>query len=160
MARPIHEKDMYSYALHAWRDAQAIGLFIEEEFGAATARKIYESRPHKDVLKFETENSSLISDFIQKSESHRPAFLSRVCKSVDTHTKVLFLVLCLIGIRRTIAIIGLRDKFRTELAPGRGNRVTTASLYDFSLEMLEVYDYSWPTELFDSLDLDEDFDTD
>ena len=150
-ARPIHEKDMGSYALHAWRDALALGEFIEDEFGAVRARSFFEAAPREELIQFERANFELISDFIQKSESQRPAFLARVCKSTNEHTKVLFVVLALLGVLRAKAVIEVRDRYCSELAPGRGNRVTTAALYAFSNEIQELYGYAWPFEVFNAL---------
>lgn len=154
-ARPIHEKDMGSYESHAWHDALALALFIDDEFGAAKARITFEAIPREEVLDFERVNGLLLGDFIQRAESQRPAFLARVCKSAEERTKILFVVLALIGVLRAKAVMELRDRFRTELAPGRGNRVTTAALYDFSREIREVYIYDWPWVVFNALGLDD-----
>lgn len=151
-AKP-HEKDMGSYERFAWDDAHAIAWFIEDTFGANTARTIYDAIPTEDVINFEKKYHELIGDFIQKSESQRPGFLRRIGKTAEEETRIAFVVLALLGVLRAKAIMELRDKFSMELAPGRGNRLTTASLYDFSQEIQSVYKYAWPFEIFSNLDL-------
>lgn len=162
-ARPVHEKDMGSYELFAWRDALALADFLDDTFGAARARRTFEEASQAEILEFESANGSLIGDFIQKPESQRPALLARLRKAADERTLILFVTLALLGVLRAKAVMELRDRFRTELAPGRGNRVTTAAVYDFSREMREVYRYAWPSEAFEALgidDSDEDSDDD
>lgn len=149
-----HEKSMGSYELFAWRDAMAIAEFIAVEYTVPKARKAYESHEHATISKFEREHAELLTEFIQKSESQRPAFLRRITKStppLSESTVILFLVLALLGVLRSKNIIELRDRFRTVLAPGRGNRITTSAIYAFSNEMRSVYSYEWPYEVFDAI---------
>lgn len=153
-ATPIHEKDMWSYEVFAWRDALALAAFLADTFGAEKARLSFEAIPLEQVIEFEASNGSLIGDFIQKPEGQRPAFLSRISKSSNVSTQILFVVLAILGVIRAKAVMELRDRFRTELAPGRGNRITTAAVYDFSREMRGLYSYAWPGAVFDAIGLD------
>lgn len=155
-ARAAHEKDMGSYELFAWRDALSIAMLIDELFGARRARLVFDQFRLEQLLEFEAKNSSLIRDFIQKTESQRPSFLAKICKhEKDENTQIAFVSLALLGVLRAKAVMELRDLFRTELAPGRGNRVTTAGVYDFSVEMHSVYAYAWPSEVFEAMALDD-----
>jgi hypothetical protein len=52
----------------------------------------------------------------------------------------------------------VRDNFRSVLAPGRGNRVTTASVYVFAEEIRNIFNYVWPSEVFDAMGIDDDED--
>lgn len=151
-----HEKSMGSYEMHAWRDALAIADLIDALFGYSAAKKAYVAFSRKEVLEFETKYAVQIGNFIQKSESQREPYLRRIARDVDDDTRVLFLTLALVGILRAKALIELRDRFRTALAPGRGNRITIASLYDLSNELPTLYDYQWPVEAFAALDLADD----
>ena len=155
-ARGAHEKDMDSYELFAWRDALSVADFLEENFGAAKARKVFESVPSEHIVEFEAANGELIGDFIQKPESQRKSFLSRISKQSDEVGQIIFLTLAILGLVRTKAVMELRDRYRTELAPGRGNRVTTASLYDFSRHMRKLYRYTWPAAVFHAIGVDDE----
>jgi hypothetical protein len=150
--RESHEKDMGSYVLFAWRDAMAIAYLINEEIGALEARRLYESITEESLLKFEQSSQEELADFIQKSESQRPAYLRKFLKNVKQEnvelTKVGFLVLALIGCLRAKDVLDLRDRFRYVLAPGSGNRMTTAGIYAFAGEIKNIYDYSFPDEPF------------
>ena len=146
-----HEKSMGSYEMFAWRDALAIAELICELYGRARAENVYKAVEQKEVVKFESENQQLIADFIQKSESQREPFLRRITKEAGDGTRIVFLTLALLGVLRAKALMELRDQFRTALAPGGGNRITTASLYDFSNALPSIYVYEWPAEPFDAL---------
>jgi len=148
---PIHEKSMGSYELFAWRDAMSMAEWIDEEFGVAHARKVYEQFDSSSVLKFERENQDLLANFIQKTESQRPAFLRRVAKKANEDTRILFVTLALIGVLRAKEVMEIRDSFRTALAPGRGNRVTTAGIYVFTEKIRDIFTYGWPWEPFDAM---------
>lgn len=131
----------------------AIAELIDDLYGRASAKKVYESYLRKDVLDFEIKHQQLIADFIQKTESQREPYLRRISKDSNDETKVLFLTLALIGVLRAKAVMELRDMFRTVLAPGRGNRVTTAAIYEFSNELPAVFNYDWPDESFEAMGL-------
>jgi hypothetical protein len=64
-----------------------------------------------------------------------------------------FLTLALLGVLRAKALIEIHDRFRWASVLGRGNRITTAALYDFSNEIPAIFDYGWPAEPFDALGL-------
>lgn len=155
-----HEKSMGSYEVFAWRDAMAIASFLADEIPLARAKASFGRATLPDLTKFERENEALLREFIQKPESQRPAYFRRITKEVSEATKIDFLVLAILGAVRAMRIMELRDQFRMVLAPGRGNRVTTAALYAFSNEMLTVFDYDWPDEVFEAADLDADDDSD
>lgn len=155
-----HEKSMGSYELFAWRDSLAIAEMIDDLFGSAAARRAYESFSEEAVIEYELENQELIADFIQKSELQRESFFGRITRDRSDDTKVLFLTLALIGVLRAKAVMELRDRFRSVLAPGRGNRITTAALYEFSIKFFAVYAYEWPEEPFEALGLDDDVEDD
>jgi hypothetical protein len=150
--RESHEKDMGSYVLFAWRDAMAIAYLINEEIGALRARTLFESITEESLLKYEQSHQDELADFIQRSESQRPAYLRKYLKNVNTEnvelTKVGFLVLSLIGCLRAKEVLELRDRFRYVLAPGSGNRMNTAGLYAFAGEIKNIYDYTFPSEPF------------
>jgi hypothetical protein len=148
-----HEKSMASYEHHAWSDALSIAELIDSLFGYAVAKKAYGTFSRKEVLEFEAKYVQQIGDFIQKSESQREPYLRRIAKDVGDDTKILFLTLSLLGVLRAKALMELRDRFRNVLAPGRGNRITTASLYDFSNEMPSLFEYAWPARVFDSIEV-------
>lgn len=116
-ATPIHEKSMGSYELFAWRDAMSMAVWLDEEFGTAHARKVYEQFDDASVLKFEREHQELLADFIQKSEGQRPAFLMRITKKVDEDTKILFITLAMIGVLRAMKVMEARDHLPNTLNP-------------------------------------------
>lgn len=150
-----HEKSMGSYELFAWRDAMSIADLIDEQFGSSRALACYSKVEKTVLIDFEERNKQIIGDFIQKSESQRLPFLNKVAKAADEETRIIFLVLALIGVLRAKAVLELRDRFRTVLVPGRGNRITTAAVYDFSNDMKDLYSYSWPQEVFEDMDFDD-----
>ena len=151
-----HEKSMGSYEMYAWRDALAIAELIVALFGYNQAKNAYSSFSRKEVLEFETRYVAQIGEFIQKSESQREPYLRKITKDVSDATRILFLTLALVGVLRAKALIDLRDRFRTVLAPGRGNRVTVSALYGLSNEFPALFEYQWPIEAFEALRLAND----
>lgn len=145
-----HEKSMGSYELFAWRDAMSISQLVIEHLGFSRAKNIYSKVSVRDIMDFEQENNELIGQFIQKSESQRPSFFKKLTKEANETSKVLFLVLAIIGVIRAKNVMELRDNYRSVLAPGSGNRITTASIYDFSNEMFHLFSYDWPLEVFEA----------
>ncbi len=155
-ATPVHEKSMGTYELFAWRDAMAMADWIDAEFGAAHARQVFEQFELSNVIEFERKHQDLLTEFIQKTESQRPAYLKRIGKNTDEATWILFATLALIGVLRAKEVMEVRDNFRTVLAPGRGNRVTTASVYLFAEEVRNIFTYVWPGEVFDAMGINDD----
>lgn len=155
-----HEKSMGSYELFAWRDAMEVGGLLEEEFKLPKARQMYEAMDVKDIIKFERDNAELIETFIGKTVTQRSAYFRRVTKDSNERTKVLFLVLAIIGLVRVMHLLELRDNFRMVLAPGRGNRVTAAGVYGFAGEVQDCFEYDWPWEVFDAYGADDSDDDD
>jgi hypothetical protein len=147
---------MGTYELFAWQDAMSIAIWMDEEFGATAARKVFEGIARPIVTDFERKYQDLIADYIQKTEGQRPAFLKRITKQADDSTRILFATLALIGVLRAMAVMEVRDNFRTVLAPGRGNRITTASVYVFAGELRDVFEYEWPSAVFEALGVDDD----
>jgi len=157
-ATPVHEKSMGTYEVFAWRDATSIADWINEEFGAAYARQEFEKFELVNVISFERKHQDLLADFIQKTENQRPSFLKRIGKEADEPTRILFVTLALIGVLRAKNVMEVRDNFRSVLAPGRGNRVTTASVYAFAEEIRDIFTYVWPSEVFDAMSIDDESD--
>ncbi|WP_404666979.1 hypothetical protein [Roseateles asaccharophilus] len=146
---------MGSYQLHAWRDAMALAELLDETFGATKARKVYATFKASDLRTFEGENCKLIGDFIEKPEAQRPAVLRRMSTQNDEDTRIVFVVLAIIGCLRSKDVMEIRDAFRHSMAPGGGNRVTTAALYEFG-ERIKAHtaSYAWPREVFDAAEID------
>ncbi|MBK6616247.1 hypothetical protein [Ottowia sp.] len=143
---------MGSYELHAWRDAMAIAFLLNEDVGAARARGLYEQVPREEVLAYEQKVSEQIEDFIKRSESQRPSVLR---KFPNDTTKTTFLVLAILGCLRAKTVMELRDNYRMTLAPGSGNRVTTAAMYAFAEQLRSIFEYEWPFEAFDGMGIDD-----
>lgn len=152
-ATGAHLKSMGSYELHAWRDAMAIAELLDQTVGAARARQLYEQVESKVLLEFERLMSADIADFIARSESQRPPVIKKLAGEA---TKTCFLVLSILGCLRAKALMEIRDNYREVLAPGKGNRVTTGSLYNFSVEVINSVNHTWPYEVFSSLGIDDD----
>jgi len=145
-----HEKSMGSYELFAWRDAMEIASYLDEEYGAPKARRIYEGLRTDVVVEFESKYSELLREFIQKSVSQRPGYLRKITKDVSDEYRIMFLVLAILGVVRAKDVIELRDQYRSVMAPGRGNRVTTAAFYALSNDIKGTIQYDWPWEVFDA----------
>lgn len=156
-----HHKSMGSYERHAGNDAMSIASFLDSNYTAVEARSMYERVSLEDVRKYEHEAEDQIADFIKRSESQRPAVIRKL---PDDVTRVVFLTLAIIGCLRARDLMDIRDRYRELLAPGRGNRQTTSGLYLFASEVRDLFDYSWPSEVFDAMDIqdwsDEDDDDD
>lgn len=150
-----HEKSMGSYELFAWRDAMSIASILDSEFELAEARKIFKGIPIQTVIQFEIDNAQSITDFIKKPESQRLGFLNRATQKDAPFERVLFLVLAIIGAERAMRVMELRDRFRTALVPGLGNRVTTAAMYDFSNKVFGMFSFSWPSNVFEAMGCDD-----
>lgn len=153
-----HEKPMISYIIFARHDAMSIVDMIEREFGLSPAKKYFESLDTNHICDFETENSKLISEFIGKTESQRLSYFRKITKDSDDKSKILFLVLALLGVLRAGEVAELRDRFRYSLVPGLGNRVTISNLYSFVDEVTGLFDYSWPYELISAMGVHNDED--
>lgn len=150
-----HEKSMWKYEIFAWHDAVAIADLLARRYPIQHVRKIFESFDKQDLIRFEQENKELIGDFIQKSEKQRANYLDKI--SNHELSNIVFLVIAIIAVIRVKGVLELRDRYRLMLAPGRGNRITNSALYEFSMEMLALFNYSWPEEAFtDILDDIED----
>lgn len=143
--RGAHEKSMGTYEMHAYSDAMSIAALLDEEFVASRARIIYDQIGEPALRQYEADAAESIADFIKRTASQRPAVLRRI---KDERTRVAFLVLAIIGCLRSKAVMELRDDYRMAMAPGSGNRVTTAALYQFATEMKSIYQYGWPFEAF------------
>lgn len=152
-----HEKSMGSYELAVWRDAMAMAAALAEDLtdeldmSLGQIRQHYQAIPVDKVAEFEEANWSLIGDYLGKTESQRPAFARRLLKGRNSTTVILFNVLCIIAALRAKRLFELRDVYRMSLAPGRGNRVTAAGAYRFSVEAAALADFSWPEEPFDAM---------
>lgn len=144
---------MGSYEEYAWNDAVAIAYLIDEMHGYTNAKKTYALFTQEAILEFEEKHEEFISDFIRKTETQRVPFLRRITKNVDDNTNILFLTLALIGVLRARDVLELRDQYRHVLVPGQGNRVTVAGIYDFASELSAIYDYAWPSEPFEAIDV-------
>ncbi len=148
------EKSMSSYALHAWRDAMAIAVLLDQEVGIARARKLYEGVDKIDVMAYEMAAAKLIAEFIGKTEGQRISFVNKWLPDSEK-TRVVFLTLAIIGCMRAKGILEMRDIYRYSLAPGGGNRVTVSGVYAFGQEVTEaLISYEWPCEPIEELGLD------
>lgn len=160
--KETYEKSMSSYEQFAWNDAIGIAHLLDEEVGAPRAHKFYDSLAKDSIMKFERDNHDLIANFIQKTEGQRPAYVKRCTKGMNEDgaeaTKIVFLVLAIIGCVRVKEVIDLRDNYRYVLAPGSGNRITTASIYKFSEEVKQLFQYDWPWEVFNAVLIDDEGD--
>lgn len=155
--RGAHEKSMGSYEMHAHSDAISIAYLLEKELGSSRARAIYEKIDEPSLRKYEADSADIIADFIKRTESQRPSVLKKI---KDERTRVAFLVLAIIGCLRAKATMELRDNYRMAMVPGSGNRVTTAALYRFAMDMQAIFDYAWPFEAFLDAELSDDEDGD
>lgn len=148
---------MGSYQMHAYSDAMSIASLLDREFGASRARGIYDEIGEQALREYEAEAVDSIADFIKRTESQRPSVLKKI---KDERTRVAFVVLAIIGCLRSKAVMELRDNYRMAMVPGSGNRVTTAALYQFAIEMRAIFDYSWPFEAFMDAGISDDDDDD
>jgi hypothetical protein len=158
--RKPHEKPMGTYILHAWRDAMAIVDLMQDYFDLPKARTIYMGIETSALVEYEEATYEEISNFIRMTESQRRSFMKKFQK--DDRTKVGFLTLAVIGCLRSKAILELRDEYRLALAPGCGNRETTAAVYSFGQRLAdELCSYDWPHEVISAMgehDLDDEDD--
>lgn len=161
--RDSSEKSMRTYERHASQDAMAIASILveDERYTLAAIRKWYEKLPSQQVVEFDVRNHELIAKFIEMPESRREGFLNKVTKGAtgDT-TRLLFIVVAILGANRAARVIELRDRYASSLAPGGGNRVTAAGIYSFAHEVSASFVYDWPSETFHAMgeygDMDEE----
>lgn len=151
-AKGAHLKSMGSYEQHAWSDAVSIADLLEETVGASKARAIFEQVPRDKLIDYEEQVREQLQAFLGKSESQRPAALRKLGGETNV---VCFLVLAILGCIRARDAMEVRDNYREHLAPGRGNRVTTASMYAFCGEIAKLAKYDWPWEPFNVLGVDD-----
>lgn len=147
---------MGRYEMNASSDACSLDAYLIEYFesqGIAIeeVKKRFDAFEVQALKDYEARVPEAIQTFLGKTVGQRPAFFRKFAKPLDVDTKIAFLVLCVIGAERAKHILCLRDNYRMVLAPGSGYRATTAGIYGFSMEMLDLYDYTWPGEAFQAL---------
>lgn len=162
------EKSMSSYQLFAWRDAMALANWLEQDYDVKAVRRAFEAQTVDYFLNFEKENRQHIEELVRRPESQRPAYVRKVCKNVDEVVQGIFIVLAIIAQVRNRDLLELRDRYRSALAPGGGNRITCSELYAFHLDAMNLHRFAWPDEVFmayggdsgwDDDDTDEDDDS-
>jgi hypothetical protein len=157
---PVHEKSMSSYQLFAWRDAMTVAEMIDTTIGAVKAKRVFDSFDTTGLIKFENKNSDLIAEFIQKPANQRQSLLKQISAGVSEETTIVFLTLVLLGLMRVKELIEIRDRYRSFLAPGEGNKATVAALYGFERAVLMQLNYTWPDEPFTAIGIFTDEDED
>ncbi|MBK6616314.1 hypothetical protein [Ottowia sp.] len=148
---------MVSYGRQARQDAYSIAELLDKVVGAPKARELYDALLQDEVRAFEVKYTEGLTKFIQKTASERGVVLRHIGAEKD---KVLFAVLAILGCVRAAALASIRDDFRLYLAPGEGNRDTISALYLFSEQIRGVYDYCWPSEIFEIAQIDDGSDED
>lgn len=144
---------MGTYILHAWRDAMSIVVLMDELYGIAKARAIFEGIDQQVLVRYESDASREISDFIAMTETQRRSFMKKFKQ--NDNTRVGLMTLAVIGCLRAKAILELRDNYRYALAPGAGNRETTSAVYRFGSELVtELLFYEWPDEVVGAMGMD------
>lgn len=146
---------MWRYESFARDDARSIAHLLSETYELPSARTIFCSIQRDALIKYEQAASEDLAKFLEKSESQRPGVIKRMQKDHNETTVIGFLVLAILAANRVAELIMLRDQWRTAFAPGRGYRVTTAALYEFSQELQKAIEYDWPGELMMDIDLDD-----
>jgi|GEM_PF-3735478 len=152
-----HEKSMASYNAFAWNDALSMAELFASLYNVKKAREQWISFKQEDLISFENSHYRIIGDFIQKSESQRPSYL-RAMEKKQPGLHIMIFILAIIGVVRAARVMDLRDRYRTILVPGRGNRLTTAAVYDFAIGVRNEHSYSWPDEVFDAINHSDDND--
>ena len=151
-ATPAHQKAMSTYQLFAWRDAMALASLLEEDYDVKAVRQLFERLSAEKIAEFEQTLQEHIGALLQKPEGHRPAYLRRLAKDHpnNPHLPAFTLLLAIIGQVRVTQLLNLRDMFRGALAPGEGNRMTCANLYDFGMAVarLQQRKPEFPYEVF------------
>ncbi len=149
--RESHEKSMHTYVAHARQDAMAMATMLveDETYTLSAIRKWYKGVTLERAMEFEERNAEHIAAFIEMTESRRPAFLRKISSGPNGDTtRLLFLVLAIIGANRAAEVLELRDRYASLLAPGRGNRMTAAGVYRFAHEVSGSCAYAWPFKTF------------
>ena len=144
---------MHRYHSHAHADAHSIARYIEDiarEQGRSLAdvRRIYEAVPTVDMIECERRHEQLLTDFIAKTEGHRPAYLRRIAKEASPDDVLVFLALAMIGAYRAHRLFEARDRHRQCFGPGMGYGAASAEMYAFGCAAKEiVLDYRWPSDV-------------
>lgn len=152
-----YEKSMASYNAFAWNDALSMAELFVSLYNAKEVKKQWRSFKQEDLVSFENSHFRIIGDFIQKSESQRPAYLRALAKK-QPGLHIMIFILAIIGVVRAARVMDLRDRYRTILVPGRGNRLTAAAVYDFAIGVRNEHSCSWPDEVFDAIGHGDDSD--
>jgi len=127
---------MRTYERHVINDAVQVAIFLSLEFNLEAVLKLY-SKNHgtKDYLLFNFENAELIADFIELTNSRRPAFFRRICKEGTDEEKALFLLSVIESLLLVSKTMKIRDRFSEYLNVGNGNRKTASQIHLFNYEM-------------------------
>lgn len=148
-----HYKSMNSYLWFAWNDAMELASLLEDRCDIKFVRDFYEGLSAEDMFVCEGELQHYISNLLQKTVAQRPAYLRKMGKDhPGTNIPDFVLLLALIAQVRVTEIMDVRDRFRGALAPGEGNRITCAGLYDFGIEMAKLHQQKpvFPYQVFRS----------
>ena len=143
---------MQSYESFTWNDAMDIACMLNGLFGYEHAKSVYSTLDQAKIPAFESHLSMPISDFISKSVGQRPAYFRNVTKDFPEPSKIAFLVLAILGVLRAHHLLGARSQFLYALRPGNSYRSTTAGAYDYAAMLRNLFDYAWPSEVFDAVD--------
>lgn len=141
-------KSMSSYQLFAWRDAMALGTWLEEFFPITQVKQHFDAMDYSSKADFEFRNQEIIQEIIGRTEGQRPAYLRKVGKQADEITKGLVVLFAMIGQVRVKELLELRDLHFSALNPGSANRVVCSSGYGFIQEIRGIVGYDWPEEVF------------
>ena len=142
---------MHSYARHAYDDAVSIACILAESPGFEEAERVFDKLDIAYVIKTERYFAKQLGDFIELSDSRRPAFLRKFTKEHSAGTELVFVILAAIGAFRASRMFSLRDRFARSLVPGGGYRVTSAAMFDFAQEASGlINNFSWPAEVMDA----------
>lgn len=149
--------NMISYSQHIWNDMRNIIQMIIDEHGKDFAVEVVREgrRCRQDpeyVAKLLSEISDDISEFINRTNRNRPAFIRKLTKECSLKEQQIawFYALVLISMHQVREFIEVRDMYRDFITPGKGNRVTAAALSGMLARTRDIFtDNEFPEDAFD-----------
>lgn len=125
---------------------------IEDEFGVEKAKSVFDSLETRDLIKFDRDNSELVSEYIKRSASQRRPYLRKITNGANEEIAILFQIIAINGLLKAKKMVYLRDCYRHYLSPGRGNRITAQAMFDLftEIDQSSIEFYSFPSEVFEA----------
>ncbi|KZY37734.1 MULTISPECIES: hypothetical protein [unclassified Oleiphilus] len=119
---------MWKYSRHIESDIQDVILLVLDTYGEEAVQelmRLYRELSVTSINSFINQNAEVISEFVGKTRSQRPAFIRKIVKKKgDVELQdILELFACIIAaMQKTSELMDIRDRFSEVFSPGASYR--------------------------------------